>query len=139
MTSAVILISLLLAGFGGAIGAVLRFFFVESFKKYTVFPTGVLFVNVIGTALLTAAVLLLTNNLSEILLGSFIGNHIEETAFFFNTGLLGAFTTFSAYSYDNFALISEKKYSNAVLNILLNIGICFAAVLTVLFVASRFL
>ncbi|MDL2260771.1 CrcB family protein [Methanimicrococcus sp. OttesenSCG-928-J09] len=136
MTAAVFLISLLLAGIGGAIGAVLRFISVEFFKKYTVFPAGVLFVNVIGTALLTIVTLLLTNSLA--MLPEIFGNNAEGIAFFFNTGLLGAFTTFSAYLYDNFSLISEKKYSAAVLNILLNVCICFAVVLAILFAASCF-
>jgi Integral membrane protein possibly involved in chromosome condensation len=116
-------------GVGGIAGTLLRFGAVEFFKKYTKFPAGVLFVNVVGTFVFTLATFILADEAASFLhyTESFTDTEIEYAKCFFNIGILGSLTTFSAYSYDTFLLVEKKKYKTALLNITSNIFLCTAA------------
>ena len=102
-----------LVGLGGAAGAVLRYVVSGFASRWDDFPSGTLVVNVIGSTLLSAAVC------------------IQPTAsaiYFFNSGLLGAFTTFSTFSYETFRLIEAGRCLLAISNVLLNLGLFITGV-----------
>lgn len=88
--------TILIVGFGGFIGSLLRMLLVNWMNKC--FPYSINF----GT--------LLVNVLGSFIIGlffSYMQNKGLSLAFnnFIVTGLLGAFTTFSAFSYDNLLLL----------------------------------
>ncbi|MDV0445777.1 putative fluoride ion transporter CrcB [Methanimicrococcus sp. At1] len=121
------IVYLLAAGIGGAVGAFLRYFAVEISGKYTKFPAGVLIANIIGTFLLALTTLYAAKEING---WGGIFEHIELMTFFFNTGVCGSLTTFSTFSYNNLIYWEEKKYFPLAANILLNIILCTAAVFT---------
>ena len=73
------------------------------------FPWGTMSVNLIGSLLLGFVV---TMALSE------------ETVLLVGTGLMGAFTTMSAYSVDLIELIENSEYSSAVVYLLVTVLGC---------------
>jgi len=105
---------------GGACGAVLRYFVVRlSTSSALNFPVGTLVVNVSGSFLigLFAAGFFLDPKMSP------------GPKLFFQTGLLGAFTTFSAFSLDTMQLWQSGHMKSAVFNIFLNVSLCLLAVI----------
>lgn len=92
--------NILLIAAGGALGSVLRylsFVFVNRFFT-TVFPVATFAVNIIGC----------------LLIGVFIGtlqkHHPEDgLKWFLITGFCGGFTTFSAFSAENYDLITSQN------------------------------
>jgi len=96
----------LLVGIGGAIGAVLRFV-VSKAPAVRGVPAGTLAVNVIGS--LMFAVLVFTREPADLM-------------YFFGTGCLGGFTTFSTFSYETFRMLENHDYYTMGANILLNAG-----------------
>ena len=84
---------------GGAIGAVARYFLSSQITHVvgTGFPWGILAVNVLGC--FTMGVI------AE--LGALTWNMAPEMRAFLTTGILGGFTTFSAFALD-MALLTEK-------------------------------
>jgi CrcB protein len=111
------MINLLAVAGGGAIGALLRYALTSVFSL-AAFPLGTLLVNVIGSfAIGTLAGLWLLN-----------GEPATPQRLFFQTGLLGAFTTFSAFSLDTMTLWQNGQSVGAVVNIVLNVGLCLISV-----------
>lgn len=102
---------------GGAIGACLRYFLVQQstllFGKD--FPYGVLIVNVIGAVLIGSILGYLEN---------YNGAYTQELKQFIVVGLLGAFTTFSTFSFDTVALFQLGEWVKAILNIGTNVILC---------------
>ena len=92
-----IYLSYLVIGLGGGIGAGLRFWVSES----VAFPYGTLVVNVLGSLLIGIA------------FGVAIHRFGERLSLFFITGLLGGFTTFSAFSLDVLKLFQADKVALA--------------------------
>ncbi len=113
--------NVLVIGIGGFLGAIFRFLvsgFMQGFSTHPLFPLGTLSVNFLGSLLLASL-----SALSE--LG---GLFTPETRSFLFIGLLGAFTTFSTFTFETFNLLQNSKYMLAGLNALLNISTCLAAV-----------
>lgn len=111
---------LLVAG-GGALGAVARYGVGEWARARfgEAFPWGTLVVNVAGSLLL------------GLLLGlALTGKASRPTRALFGTGFLGAFTTFSTFSCESYALFEGGKVGAAALNLSANlvVGLVAAAV-----------
>lgn len=91
---------LLYIGFGGFIGAVLRYLLAGWIQNgVTSFPLGTLGVNFIGSFLLGAVMYL----------SEYQGFFSEETRIFLTIGILGAFTTMSTFSYESFRLLEQNQ------------------------------
>lgn len=104
---------------GGACGAVLRHLAVKLLSsQMTTFPLGTLAVNVTGSFLI------------GLLAGSVFSDPKISVGpkLFFQTGLLGAFTTFSAFSLETLQLWQTGQVKSAIANIALNVILCLAAV-----------
>ena len=105
---------------GGACGATLRYLVVRFLSSGALnFPVGTLFANVSGSFLI------------GLLAGSFFHDPkmAQGPRLFFQTGLLGAFTTFSAFSLETLQLWQAGHLKSAVANILLNVSLCLLAVI----------
>ena len=96
---------------GGAIGSILRFLIFNLCKIYfPYFPVGTLIVNIIGSFCIGLFVNYLNSKeISEIII-----------KYFFIIGLLGSFTTFSAFSIETVELIKEGKISLSLIYIMLS-------------------
>ena len=111
----------LLVGAGGFIGAVLRYALgglVHRQLPLTAFPWGTLTVNVLGCFLIGA---LGGVGESRQLLG-------PELRAFAIMGLLGGFTTFSAFGHETFAMLREGDVVRAAANVSLQVIVGLAAV-----------
>ncbi len=104
------MIKLLLIGAGGFLGSVLRYLmsgFAQALSQSTLFPYGTLAVNVLGC--------LCIGFLSRLCVGSaFIGADAQA---FLIVGILGGFTTFSAFGNETMNLIREGEAALAFLNV----------------------
>jgi fluoride exporter len=113
------LYTLLIIGIGGFIGAILRYSVSGWIQNGIIsFPMGTLGVNFIGSFFLS-----LIMYSSE-----FKGFFNEETRIFFTIGLLGSFTTMSAFSYESFKLLEQKETILLIGNIVGTIFLTFFAV-----------
>lgn len=94
-------------GAGGAIGAVGRYLLSTQISTVlgTQFPWGILMVNVVGGMLMGAIAQVGTQSLLI----------SQEAKAFLATGILGGFTTFSAFSLDTALLIQRGDITSAVL------------------------
>lgn len=110
--------TIIVVGIGGFIGAVLRMFAMNIVNKILPHSIsfGTLFVNVLGSFIIGLLFSYAQNKGLSPLLKSFI-----------STGFLGAFTTFSTFSYENLLLLQGGNYINFALNILLNVALCLFA------------
>ena len=97
---------------GGAIGALLRYLSAGLAHRFfnAGFPWGTLSVNLLGSFFVG-----LLWGLSETVLIS------QNMRLFLFIGILGAFTTFSAFSLENFNLLRDGEYWFAALNVFLNV------------------
>jgi len=111
---------LLIIGTGGFIGAILRYIISGIFHNIfgEKFPIGTLAVNIIGCFILGFFI-----TLAE---GKFIIS--PQMRSFVAIGLLGAFTTFSTFSFETFALLQYELYISAFLNILISVFVGIFAV-----------
>ena len=97
--------TLLLVAIGGALGSVLRYVFSWFIQQHNNgnFPWGTFAVNITGC----------------LLIGFFVGwalktdNSRSEIILFLTTGFCGGFTTFSAFSLENFHLIRNNHWQQA--------------------------
>jgi CrcB protein len=111
------MINLSLVAVGGALGACLRYLFglgVVRLLGHTTIPVGVLGVNVIGSFVMGVFVVMAAHRgltpLSPLVL----------------TGLLGGFTTFSAFSLEAVTLIERGQAFHAAAYVALSVGLSIA-------------
>jgi CrcB protein len=111
------MINLSLVAVGGALGACLRYLFglgVVRLLGHTTIPVGVLGVNVIGSFVMGVFVVMAAHrgltHLSPLVL----------------TGLLGGFTTFSAFSLEAVTLIERGQAFHAAAYVALSVGLSIA-------------
>jgi CrcB protein len=114
------MIKLLIIGAGGFLGAILRYEISGWTHKLVggSFPYGTLSVNVLGSFFL-GFFLVLAN--TRFLIPDAYKSLIA-------VGLLGAFTTFSTFSYETMALLQINLLKQAILNIMLNLILGLIAV-----------
>jgi len=97
---------LLQVALGGAIGAALRYLSGAAILRVMGggFPYGTMFVNIVGSFLMGFLAFYLLERM---------GGSYSKFAPFILTGLLGGFTTFSAYSLDALYLLERGRYASA--------------------------
>ena len=91
---------------GAAIGAPARFVIDQYIRRFTRRPYGIFVVNILGSFLLGV-----TFNSSE---------HAQDL---FAIGFAGAFTTWSTFMLDIYLAYELRRYTEAVLNLVLSLGI----------------
>lgn len=122
------MIGVALVALGGAIGSVGRYYVAGAFERWlglaigAGFPYGTLAVNVIGSAILGLLVALL----------SAVFSTTPEIRLFLVVGVLGGFTTFSAFSLDVIALFERNEAGRALLYIALSVVLSAGALYLVL-------
>ncbi len=116
-TDAIMMYNLFQVALGGAIGACLRFGVVQAMPRVpgTGFPLGVLTVNVLGSFLM-GAVMVLSVQRGFAWLNPFL-----------MVGILGGFTTFSAFSLEAFTMFERGRVLAAGTYVGLNVVLSLAA------------
>jgi len=103
---------------GGALGALARFGLAELAHQLLGrnFPYGTLLVNILGSLAIGWLMQALPHA------------HMVNWRLFLITGLLGGFTTYSAFSLETLGLLQAGYLARAGLNVLLTLTLCFLAV-----------
>lgn len=114
------MLKLLIIGAGGFIGAILRYEISGWVHKLfgSRFPYGTLSVNVLGSFILGFFLVFAD---SKLILSDMYKQFIA-------IGILGAFTTFSTFSYETIALLQINLWKQAFINIILNVFVGLFAV-----------
>lgn len=110
------MLNALSVGFGGCIGAMLRYLLGTSLFQNSHFPYATLLVNVMGAFLMG----ILTQLFAETILISL------RAKLFLTIGLLGGFTTFSTFSLETVNLVEAGKPIAAFLYAGLSLTLCLA-------------
>lgn len=121
---------LLLVALGGAVGAVLRWKLSGLVLHQTPdwrFPLGTFVVNVLGCLVAGAIAGLIARQ--ELF--------TPETRLFLFTGLLGGFTTFSAFGVETIALLRRAEYGVATLYVTLSVVVGLAALAAAMSLVPR--
>lgn len=113
------MIHLLSIAAGGAVGALLRFWFSSGAHHLMGkgFPYGTMLANVLGSFIIGAVYVFMVER----------GELSEDWRAFLIIGLLGAFTTFSTFSFETINLIETGEMLKAGLNVLFSISFCLGA------------
>jgi len=116
----------LLIALGSALGGVARYWCSLRVAAVTggLFPWGTMFVNVVGSCLIGVA-------LGAMEPGSrwaWSASVRDTVNYFFMIGVLGGFTTFSAFSLQTLMLVRDRDWWQAGANILLSVTLCLLAV-----------
>lgn len=124
------MMNLLLVAFGGALGASLRYGTYLAIDRYAVGGStmGTLVVNIVGSGLLGAIV------------AWFMARDLPgESALwmFLTVGVLGAFTTFSAFSRETVHMLNTGDMTRAVIYALANVVLSVGAYLAVWHIVRR--
>ena len=111
---------LLMVGLGGFLGAVSRFLLADLVQGAAGnrFPYGTLAVNVVGCAVIGAVTALAETR----------GGLSDGLRLFLVVGLLGGFTTFSAFGNETLALLRAGEVGPAAANVLANVLLAIGAV-----------
>ena len=119
--------NLMIIGFGGFIGAILRYLVsgqVQKLSESVNFPYGTLAVNLLGCLLIGALTRL--DEIRDIL--------TPDMRFLIFIGLLGAFTTYSTFSNEAINLVNDRRFDLAFLymgaHLVLGLGAVLAGRLT---------
>jgi len=107
----------LIIGFGGFIGAILRYIISGIVPVKFGIPAGTFIVNLIGSFIV-----------GFVMYSSLIVDIPPEYRLLVITGFCGALTTFSTFSYETFSLLEEGDIVRFILNILLNVFGCVGMV-----------
>jgi len=112
--------NILIIGAGGFFGAILRYLASNWALRIAgaSFPYGTLTVNVVGSLLLGFFFIVAEGRFES----------TSQIRNFISIGLLGAFTTYSTYSFETIMLLKKMMYFQAVLNISLNLIVGLFAV-----------
>ncbi len=104
---------------GGAIGAVGRFGVSLLLQKFgaNTWPWATLIVNVLGSFCFAGIVVMLLKGL----------DWSDNLKLFVLTGILGAFTTFSSFTFETWSLWQQGQVWLSVVNIACNLVFCFLA------------
>lgn len=126
------LMKLAMIALGGAAGALLRFGVIELLKRMTGdgFPAGTLVVNVVGCLAI------------GVVAGMVAGRTMNKDDALFALlaiGLLGGFTTFSAFGWETFELLRQKQFLGVAVYVLLSSGLGLAGVWAGFRIAGAFL
>ena len=109
----------LLVASGGLLGSVLRFWISSAVQRSLPgFPYGTLAVNLIGCVAIGALGAWATSRPSPPI----------ELWLFAGVGILGGFTTFSAFGWDTFALLRDGEAQRAFVNVALHVVLGLSAV-----------
>ena len=109
----------LIIGIGSFIGGILRYWISGWVQSGALtFPLGTLVVNFIGSLVLSLI----------IYLSEHAGLFSEEIRIFWTIGLLGSFTTMSAFSYESFRLLEQNENMLFGLNMVGTVILTLAAV-----------
>lgn len=120
------LITLSLVALGGAIGAALRFLSGVVFMRLTgptEFPMAILTINVLGSFLMGVFVIVAAQR------------GLTHYSPFVMTGLLGGFTTFSAFSLETITLFERGQIGAAGLYVVVSVGLSLAGLMLGLILA----
>lgn len=106
-----------LVGLGGAMGAMARYGFGNWINRALPmsFPLSTLLINILGS---TAMGLFIG------MLGRINANWAPDLRLFVAVGVLGGFTTFSAFSLDTIELIERGEWLSAGLYVLMSVVVC---------------
>jgi len=107
----------LLVAVGGSIGASIRYFFYlisKNFFSVNNLFINTLIINIIGSFIIGYLIVLLENK-------SFSQDFIK---YFFIIGILGSFTTFSAFSLETVDLLVNKRFLIAFFYVFLSLSLC---------------
>lgn len=120
--------SILQVALGGAVGAVLRYLTNAGAKQAfgPGYPYGTLIVNIVGSFLMGFLVVYLARK---------GGNHLAP---FLMTGVLGGFTTFSAFSLDTLTIWERGEPVSAFIYVAVSVLVSLAAIVAGLSVARSF-
>lgn len=112
------MLNVIYVGIGGFIGAASRYLLVKYLSGvFPSFPLGTLVVNVLGSFVLGVIVYSIPAE-----------RFSPELREFIIIGILGGFTTMSAFAYDSFRMLELNQLPMFILNIVLNVALCIAAV-----------
>ncbi|MCL1060155.1 fluoride efflux transporter CrcB [Shewanella sp. Choline-02u-19] len=111
--------NILFVALGGSVGAVLRYLISILMLQVfgSGFPFGTLVVNILGSFLM--GVVYAFGQVSEV---------SPEIKAFIGVGMLGALTTFSTFSNESLLLMQEGYLVKAILNVVVNVGVCIFVV-----------
>jgi CrcB protein len=126
----------LLIAFGSALGGMARYWCSLAVLTATgsVFPWGTMVVNVIGSALIGAALgAMEPGSRWQVSIGT-----REFVNYFFMMGVLGGFTTFSSFSLQTLNLLRQQQWMQAGANVLLSVTLCLLAVAIGFWLATAF-
>jgi len=120
---------ILLVGTGGFLGSIARFFVSKLNVKWNFhdIPLGTFAINIFGSLLI------------GFLLGTFMNSNIltNNLRLFLVIGFCGGFTTFSSFTNENFLLIQNGQYLNALIYIGGSVLIGILFVFTGYFIANH--
>jgi fluoride exporter len=105
---------------GGALGSVARLLMSQGVSRVMgdAFPYGILFVNIFGSFVMGLVMALLMRKVTA----------DPSMQMFLTTGILGGFTTFSAFSFDVFKLVNSGQTTAALVYVLASVFVSIAAV-----------